>query len=308
VVLPKRGGGGTPAPDRAGASGARLAAARADRQAVAWVTAQVARTVVIGCDQRLCAALQSSGRPASSLVALTPGTASPLDANVIVATAAVRARLGAALAAADAPGVLAQFGSGPAGVQVRVVAPHGAAAYQTSLSADQVSREQAGTALLSNTRIDLSTAARADLASGAVDSRLLLTLPALAAVHPIQVLGFGGRGPGASAGMPLCSVRLGSTPPAGMKKAAYIGWLRAFVRGQKPPYDGATWAARDGAVTVINIRFSSPSPLGLIGSQSSPSGSPSSKPSKKPGGSKSGKGGKHSTGGKSAKSTKKKSG
>jgi hypothetical protein len=206
-----------------------------------------------------------------------------------VATAADRARLGAALADTDAPGVLARFGSGAAQVQVRVVAPHGTAAYQASLHSDQLSREQAGTALLSNSRIELSTAARADLASGAVDSRLLLTLPALAAVHPIQVLGFAGRGPGASAGMPLCWVRLGSTPPAGMKKSAYIGWLQGFVRGQRPPYDGATWAARDGAATVINIRFSSPSPLGLIGSKSPGSASPGGKRSKKPGSSKSSK-------------------
>jgi hypothetical protein len=301
IVVALRGhGGGAPAADRAGASGPRRAAARAGRQAVAWVTTQVGRSVVVGCDPHLCAALQTAGRPASSLVPLTPGAASPLDATVIVATAADRARLGAALAGTDAPGVLARFGPGAAQVQVRVVAPHGAAAYQTSLHSDQLGREQAGTALLSNSRIELSTAARADLASGAVDSRLLLTLPALAAVHPIQVLGFGGRGPGASAGMPLCWVRLGSTPPAGMKKSAYIGWLRGFVRGQRPPYDGATWAARDGAATVINIRFSSPSPLGLIGSKSPGSASPSSKPSKKPRSSKSSKPGSKN-GGKNAK-------
>ena len=79
----------------------------------------------------------------------------------------------------------------------------------------------------------MTARARAQLAAGAVDSRLLIMLPALAATHPIQVLAFGDSGPGAGPDIPLCSADLsGSGRAAGMADAAYQSWLTSFVRAQ----------------------------------------------------------------------------
>jgi len=41
-----------------------------------------------------------------------------------------------------------------------------------------------------------------------------------------------------------------------------VAWLRGYVRGQRPPYDGQTSASG----SVVTIQFSSPSPLGLLSS------------------------------------------
>jgi hypothetical protein len=96
--------------------------------------------------------------------------------------------------------------------------------------------------------------------AGAVDSRLLLLLPALATVHRVRVLGFADAGPGAGPAVPLRAARLAAAAVPGLTRAGYVAWLRGYVRGQRPPYDGQT--AVSGA--VVTIRFSSPSPLGLL--------------------------------------------
>ena len=53
--------------------------------------------------------------------------------------------------------MLASFGTGSNQVAIRVVAPDGAAAYTTSLRADQAARVSAGKQLLRNPRIHAST-------------------------------------------------------------------------------------------------------------------------------------------------------
>ena len=67
----------------------------------------------------------------------------PRSSAVVVETAAVRALFGTSLDRAWAPAVLASFGSGSAGITVRVVASHGAVAYQTALAGD-TGRRQGG--------------------------------------------------------------------------------------------------------------------------------------------------------------------
>ena len=94
-------------------------------------------------------------RPACrrQLQVLGTGTSGPLSSDLLVATAAVRQEFGARLASVYAPDVLASFGTGSDQVAIRVVAPDGAAAYTTSLRADQAARVSAGKQLLRNPRI-----------------------------------------------------------------------------------------------------------------------------------------------------------
>jgi hypothetical protein len=90
-------------------------------------------------------------------------------------------------------------------------------------------------------------------------------LPALAAVHPIQVLAFGDPGPGATPGVPLCSADLsGSGQAAGMTDASYLSWLTSFVRAQLLPFAGSVATVRQGDQLVLHVEFSRPSPLGLL--------------------------------------------
>ena len=130
------------------------AAVRAE--AAAWVAQQVSPGVTVSCDQAMCAALAARGFPARDLLALGPVSPDPRHSTVVVETAAVRALFGTSLDLAWAPAVLASFGSGPAGITVRVIASHGAAAYQTVLVADLAARKAAGARLLTDRRISVT--------------------------------------------------------------------------------------------------------------------------------------------------------
>ena len=149
-------------------------------QAAAWVAGQVSPDATVSCDAVMCAALKAHGFPAGKLVMLGPASPDPVPSVLVVETATVRALFGSSLAIAWAPAVLASFGSGTGVITVRVVAPHGAAAYQTSLHADLADRKTSGAALLNYSRITVSATARSQLVAGQVDSRLLLALASLA--------------------------------------------------------------------------------------------------------------------------------
>ena len=171
---------------------AALAARAAVRaQAAAWVAEQVIPDATVSCDAVMCAALRAHGFPSGKLVMLGPASSDPVPSDVIVQTAAVRALLGSSLATDWAPAVLASFGSRSGVITVRVVAPHGAAAYQASLRADLAGRKRSGAALLHHPRITVSAMARSQLASGQVDSRLLAALAALAGHQPVGIIQFG---------------------------------------------------------------------------------------------------------------------
>jgi hypothetical protein len=230
-----------------------------------WVSQEVSHSVTVACDPLMCAALEARGVPTARLLVLRTGSPSPRGAGVIVATPAVRSQFGSRLDSEYAPLVLAGFGSGPGQVSVQVVAPDGAAAYRAALRQDQASRKAAGIQLLANKQIGVTSQARAQLAAGAVDSRLLILLPALAATHPVQVLAFGGAGPEAGAGTPLSSVDLsGSGQAAGMTDAAYQRWLTSFVHAQLAHFTGSVTVVRQGGQAVVRIQFAPPSPLGLL--------------------------------------------
>ena len=259
--LDGRPGGSGIAP--AAPPGAGLAAIRG--QAAAWISQQVSRSVIVACDPLMCSALVGQGVPAANLLELGSTAADPLQAEVVVVTPAVRDRFGSRLDRLYAPSVVARFGSGAAQVSVRVVAPVGAAAYLTALHQDVASRKAAGLQLLANRRIGVTARARTQLTAGEIDSRLLIMLPALAAAHPVQVLSFGDRGPGASPGVPWCSADLsGSGRAAGMTDASYVRWLVGFVRAQLAPFAGSTTILRRDGQSTVRVAFSAPSPVGLL--------------------------------------------
>jgi hypothetical protein len=251
-------------PGHNGQAAGRLAAA-ARSQAASWVTREVSKSAIVACDPAMCAALQAAGLPAANFQVLSATAADPLGADLVVATPAVRMQFGTRLASVYAPAVMAQFGTGAAQVAVRVLAPNGAAAYRTGLSQDVLARKSVAAQLLGNRQIKVAASARAELAAGRVDARLLLMLAALANKHRVSVLSFGDIGPGADPQLPLCSAELaGSDHPASMSQSSYVRWLQDFLHGQRPPYNSQTSANRLRGQTVVSIKFAMPSPLGLL--------------------------------------------
>ena len=209
-------GQNSPSAGRPGAAAKAVAAATAVRQqAAAWVASQVSPNAIVACDPAMCAALEAQGVPAGRLLVLTRARADPLGSDLVVATAAVRGQFGARLAGVYAPVTLASFGSGTARIDVRVVAPDGAAAYRAALAADERARAVCGGQLLRNRGIHVSAAARPALADGGVDPRLLVTLATLAHLHPLDIASFSRASPGASAGVPLRSAEITGAAPRG---------------------------------------------------------------------------------------------
>jgi hypothetical protein len=237
----------------------RLAAAAASRQqAAAWITAQVGRGVIVSCDPLMCTALAQQGFPAANLASLGPSTADPLGSGIVVSTAAIRNELGTRLASVYAPLVIAAFGSGQNLVQVRVVAPDGAAAYLAALRADVQARRTAGHELLANKNVRTTAVARGQLTAGQVDVRLLITLVGLAHKNRIVIRSFGDAGPGAAPGAPLRSMTITTTT------AAYRRQVQAFLRAQRAPLLAQTSVQRAGKAVVLTIEFPAPAPLGLL--------------------------------------------
>ena len=237
----------------------------ASQLAAAWIARQVARSAIVACDPLMCSALEAQGVPAANLMILRTDTTSPLEAQVVVVTPGVRSQFGSRLDRVYAPSVIAGFGSGPDQVSVQVIAKNGPTAYLTALRQDMAARKTAGAQLLANGRIAVAAEAQAQLAAGAVDARLLIMLPALAAVHPIQVLAFGHPALGAGPGVPVCSADLsGSGRAAGMTDAAYLRWLTTFVRAQLVPFAGSMAVLTEVGQPVVRVVFAQPSPLGLL--------------------------------------------
>jgi hypothetical protein len=236
-------------------------------QAAAWVAEQVSPDATVSCDAVMCAALRAHGFPAGKLVMLGPASPDPVPSDVVVQTAAVRALFGSSLVTGWAPAVLASFGSGPGAITVRVVAPHGAAAYQASLHAGLAGRKRSGTALLHQFRITASATARSQLASGQVDSRLLAALAALAGHQPVDIIQFGNVGPGASPGIPLRFADLAeSVPAAHIDAGAYMRAAWAILSAADPrirPARGLSGTL--GHQAALQVEFTAPSPLGTPG-------------------------------------------
>jgi hypothetical protein len=237
-------------------------------QAAAWVAEQVSPDVTVSCDAVMCAALRNHGFPASELVVLGPAMPDPLPSAVVVETAAVRDLFGSSLAVTWAPAVLASFGSGPGAITVRLVAPHGGAAYRAALQAGLPGRMTSGAALLHDSQVTVSALARSQLLAGQVDPRLLLALASLPGHEPIDIVRFGNLGPGASPGVPLRFADLAEDIPAAhMAAAAYARALWAVLNGTEARIRPAR--AVSGPIqgqAVLRIESSAPSPPGNLSS------------------------------------------
>jgi tetratricopeptide (TPR) repeat protein len=260
-----RPGGPADADRPAGAHGPAAASPAETRaSAAAWVAGQVSRAAVIACDPAMCAALQQRGVPAGDLLALGPGgPPDPLASNVVIATAAVRSEFGARLTAVYAPVLLAAFGAGPAAIQVRAMAPDGAAAYLSSLRSDQAARRLAGTELLRNGRLAVSGQARVQLGAGRVDARLLATLATLADIQPLRIVAFADAGPAAAPAVPFRLAEVAPGPDAGPGWSQSVLRFLAVQQAQFRP--AAAGPIRlPGYTQAVRIEYASPSPLGLL--------------------------------------------
>jgi hypothetical protein len=211
---------------------------------------------------------------------LRPSSGDPLGSDLVLATPAVRSQFGGRLTSVYAPVVIASFGAGDLRIDVRAVAPDGAAAYRAALATDLAARRAAGRELLHNSRISLSPAARGDLADGRVDSRMLLMLAAVANFEPVRITAFTDSGPRAAAGVPLRSADLavlarpgatigtanGTTHGTTRGPGSAVRRVLTFVRAQRPPYRPARAVIvrnRTGP-PLISVEFGAPSPAGLL--------------------------------------------
>ena len=265
VALIRQPGSGAAASGGGQAAGsAPVAAATAARQrAASWIVAQVSHSTVVSCDPAMCAALEARGFPSGDLMTIGSSASYPLGSAVIAATAPVRSEFGSRLTTVYAPTVLASFGAGSAQVDIRAYAADGAAAYLSALKTDQAARRSAGTQLLRNHRVEATPAARAPLAAGQVDARLLITIATLAAQGRVSIVAFGDSGPGASAGVPLRAAVLAQPPGT---SRGYLQSVLALLRAQQAPYlaNSISLAKLANGQDIVRIEYAAPSPLGLL--------------------------------------------
>jgi hypothetical protein len=224
----------------------------------------------VACDPVMCQALEVRHIPAATLLELRRGAANPLPVSVIIPTPAVRGLLGNSYLGHYAPAAIAGFGSGNAGISIRVIAPRGAASYLSAVRADMAARKSWAGVLLRSKNIEMPAAARMLVAEGRVDPRLLIDIAGMASQRPVSVVAFGDSAPRASPGVALLrSADLAGTgsaadrpPPrrcAGYRASCtYSGgdYLPASIQTVLLPADG----------TGLRVQFAAPSPLGLLNS------------------------------------------
>ncbi len=223
-------------------------AAAVRSQVAAWVVGQVSDDAMIACYPDMCAALQAQGVTAGRLLPLSPGTADPIGASVMVTSPSTRIE-------EYAPALIASFGSRGTRIEVRAVEPGGASAYQSALRADLAARQAAGSELLRNSRLAFTAADAAQFRAGEVDTRLLTTLAALASQYSLRVTAFGDASPGVAVLFREVTIT-----------GADLAGAQALVRAQSPPYLPAHVAIVRSAAdqTALTIEFAAPSPLGLL--------------------------------------------
>jgi len=242
----------------------------------------MSRDAIVSCDPAMCAALQAHGIAPGNLLMLRPSSGDPLGSDLVMATPAVRSQFGGRLAGVYAPVIIASFGAGDLRIDVRAVAPDGAAAYRAALAADLAARRDAGRELLHNPRISLSAAASGDLAAGRVDSRLLLMLAAVLSIDPVRITAFTGSGPRAAPGVPLRSADLtvlaeagaaptsgttpGTAPGAAPGPGGALQRVLHFVRAQRPPFRPTRAVIVRGRTRLpqLSVQFGAPSLAGLL--------------------------------------------
>jgi hypothetical protein len=221
----------------------------------------VTASAIVACDPAMCAALAADGLSATRLVVLGTAAPDPLGSDIVVATPAVRNQFGTRLQSVYAPAVIASFGAGTGRIDVRAIAPDGAAAYRAALVADRSSRISAGSQLLRNPRIIVGAGARKALSSGDVDPRLLMMIAALAAQQPVRITSFGDMSPGTGS-VPLRSVQIAPLG-SGAKAKASLRSMLSFIDAQRQPFQPLRVGL--GGSSVLTVEYAAPSPLGLLG-------------------------------------------
>jgi hypothetical protein len=235
--------------------------------AAAWAAQQVSPDSIISCDRQMCSALVADRFPASKVLVLEPTSPYPPNSALVVVTASVRGMFGSSLSAQYAPAVIATFGSGAAQITVRVVAPHGAAAYQREFATDLQNRRAVGNALVHNANpIQQSASAAKDMEAGQVDLRVMLAITALAVAHPVYIMDFGNIPPGATSGVPLRYADLAENVTAAhLSSSAYVQAMVALagtLPGDYRPLRTLT-VKLPGGMSVLRIEFGAPTPLGF---------------------------------------------
>jgi hypothetical protein len=243
------------------------AAVTQQQDAAQWVVAHVSHGVPVACDKAMCAALTTNEFPLNELRELGSASSPPLTSAVVVETAAVRELFGTSLSSLYAPAVLAVFGSGESQINIRVVAPYGAAAYERELTQDRTSRRAAEVALLGANQITVSPIAQAQLMAGDVDSRLLSALTSLAASLPIDIVNFQNVGRGAGADMPLRDADLATTDSvAHTSSSEYLQTLQAQLNTGPGAHPASmTTGFLPGGQDILRVEFPAPSPLLQLG-------------------------------------------
>jgi hypothetical protein len=184
----------------------------------------------------------------------------PLGSDLVVATATVRNQFGSRLAV-YAPAIIATFGTGNATIDIRWAYPGGATAYNTDLPAMLRQRKAYDAPLLTNSRVELSATARAQLLSGQVDPWLPDLIAIMAQSHPLSIVDFASQSPGGGPASLLRWMDLATNiPQAHLTRAAYLAWWRSFISAQRAEYHPA-WVQQVAGQAVLRIGFGAPSPL-----------------------------------------------
>jgi hypothetical protein len=240
--------------------GHRPGAVATSNQAAAWVAQQVSRSAVVSCDPAMCRALKAHGVPTYDLFVLEPTAPTPFGSQFVVATAAIRAQFGRRLASVYAPAVVASFGSGNARIDIRQIAPNGAAAFWSAFRTDQQERKSFENALLGSLQIVASASARRQLAAGEVDMRLSALIEGMASElpQPVRILAFSDLGRGASPGIPLRSAILAGSLAT---LRTTLAWARKASSPFAPTHAKIT---HQHGHPVLMVEFDAPSPLGLF--------------------------------------------
>jgi hypothetical protein len=241
--------------------------ARITDDTATWVASQVSHHAVVACDRVMCDALAQHGFPEGSLRTVAAKATQLPTSQIVVATPALERQFGQQLDAKVAPVVLAGFGQASELTSVRVIAPDGATAYLGALRVDRKLRQTVGTGLITSRQITATAVARKMMESGAVDSRLLIVITALAAQRPIDILSFGPADAGASPGVPVRVAELaGTTAGVNLTESAYVQAMEDLLKAQPPRYRPSSISTAHTATgeEVLKIEFPAPSPLGLL--------------------------------------------
>jgi serine/threonine protein kinase len=234
------------------------------KRAVTWILHQVSRAAMVSCDPQVCADLVKAGFPSGNVWPLGPTSNDPLGSALVVATGPVRAQFGSRLAAVYAPATIASFGSGAARIDILLVYPGGAAAYDADRQTALRNRKTAGAELLANSHIKASATARAQLLSGDVDPRLPPLLALMAESHSVRIVDFVNQSPGGGPASLRRSVDLATAPSAAdPTRATYPGWMRALIDAQRAEFLPASvrQVTLPPGQPVLRIEYAAPGPL-----------------------------------------------